>query len=156
MVTDDDTGAPLARDNVPNNKSAASTADLFSMMRSLSKFQMLRESIFLRAIDDITIDHDWMLEFLHRIADKQILRLIKKWLIAGVIEDSKRIEAELDTTQGAIISPCSPAGSSCRAHPDLRMDFTRKFIFQRWRKNHAHTGNHHISFSKPLKSHAPI
>jgi RNA-directed DNA polymerase len=53
-----------------------------------------------------TIDHDWMLRFLeHRIADKRLLRLIKKWLKAGVIEDGKRIEAERGTPQGAVISP---------------------------------------------------
>ena len=53
-----------------------------------------------------TIDHDWMLKFLeHRIADKRILRLIKTWLKAGVIEDGKRIASERGTPQGAVISP---------------------------------------------------
>jgi len=53
-----------------------------------------------------TIDHEWMLKFLqHRIADKRILRLIKKWLEAGVIEDGKRIASERGTPQGAVISP---------------------------------------------------
>lgn len=53
-----------------------------------------------------TIDHEWMLRFLeHRIADKRILRLIKKWLKAGVIEDGKRIVSERGTPQGAVISP---------------------------------------------------
>lgn len=47
-----------------------------------------------------------MLKFLqHRIADKRILRLIKKWLKAGVIEDGKRIASERGTPQGAVISP---------------------------------------------------
>lgn len=53
-----------------------------------------------------SIDHDWMLKFLqHRIADKRLLRLIHKWLKAGIIEDGKRIEAERGTPQGAVISP---------------------------------------------------
>jgi len=53
-----------------------------------------------------TIDHEWMMKFLqHRIADKRILRLIKKWLKAGVIEDGKRIAGERGTPQGAVISP---------------------------------------------------
>jgi len=53
-----------------------------------------------------TIDHEWMMKFLqHRIADKRILRLIKKWLKAGVIEDGKRIASEKGTPQGAVISP---------------------------------------------------
>jgi len=53
-----------------------------------------------------TIDHEWMMKFLqHRIADKRILRLIKKWLKAGVIEDGKRIASERGAPQGAVISP---------------------------------------------------
>ncbi len=53
-----------------------------------------------------TIDHDWMLKFLqHRIADKRLLRLITKWLKAGIIEDGKRIASERGTPQGAVISP---------------------------------------------------
>ena len=39
-----------------------------------------------------TIDHGWMLRFLeHRIADQRILRLIRKWLEAGVIEDGEAV-----------------------------------------------------------------
>lgn len=53
-----------------------------------------------------SIDHDWMMRFLaHRIADPRLLRLIHKWLKAGVIEDGHRIEAERGTPQGAVISP---------------------------------------------------
>jgi group II intron reverse transcriptase/maturase len=52
------------------------------------------------------IDHGWMLRFLeHRIADQRIIRLIRKWLEAGVIEDGKRIPAVKGTPQGAVISP---------------------------------------------------
>jgi hypothetical protein len=42
-----------------------------------------------------TIDHEWMLRFLeHRIADKRILRLVKKWLKAGVIGFQHEEEAK--------------------------------------------------------------
>src|SRR6516164_1038780 len=52
------------------------------------------------------IDHGWMLRFLeHRIADQRVIRLIRKWLEAGVIEDGKRIPAVKGTPQGAVISP---------------------------------------------------
>src|SRR5437763_4302168 len=52
------------------------------------------------------IDHGWMLRFLeHRIADQRIIRLIRKWLEAGVIEDGKRIPAQRGTPQGAVASP---------------------------------------------------
>lgn len=53
-----------------------------------------------------TIDHAWMLRFLeHRIADRRILRLVSKWLKAGVIEDGRRMASERGTPQGAVISP---------------------------------------------------
>ena len=52
------------------------------------------------------IDHDWMLKFLeHRIADKRIIALIRKWLKAGVIEDGRRTAATRGVPQGAVISP---------------------------------------------------
>lgn len=42
------------------------------------------------------IDHDWMLKFLeHRIADRRILGLIRKWLKAGVMEDGCRVEVAI-------------------------------------------------------------
>jgi len=53
-----------------------------------------------------TISHEWMIRLLeHRIGDKRIVRLIIKWLKAGVLEDGVRNEAEEGTPQGAVISP---------------------------------------------------
>lgn len=52
------------------------------------------------------IDHDWMLKFLgHRIADRRMLSLLRRWLKAGVIEDGRRIAAIRGTPQGAVVSP---------------------------------------------------
>jgi RNA-directed DNA polymerase len=52
------------------------------------------------------IDHVWMMKFLeHRIADRRILRLIRKWLRAGVSEDGQWSKTEVGTPQGAVISP---------------------------------------------------
>jgi RNA-directed DNA polymerase len=52
------------------------------------------------------LDHVWLRKFLeHRIADKRVLRLIGKWLAAGVIEDGKWTAYEEGTPQGASISP---------------------------------------------------
>jgi len=52
------------------------------------------------------IDHGWMLRFIeHRIADQRIIRLIRKWLEAGVIEDGRRIPAQRGTPQGAVATP---------------------------------------------------
>ncbi len=52
------------------------------------------------------IDHAWLIEFLeHRIGDRRILRLIRKWLRAGVSEDGEWSKTTVGTPQGAVISP---------------------------------------------------
>ena len=52
------------------------------------------------------ISHEWLMKFLeHRIADRRMLRLLKKWLRAGVSEDGKWSPTKVGTPQGAVISP---------------------------------------------------
>jgi group II intron reverse transcriptase/maturase len=52
------------------------------------------------------VDHTWLMQFLeHRVADKRILRLVRKWLRAGVSEDGEWSETTVGTPQGAVISP---------------------------------------------------
>jgi group II intron reverse transcriptase/maturase len=52
------------------------------------------------------IDHEWMLKFIeHRVADQRVVRHIKKWLKAGVLEDGKLRYLECGTPQGGSISP---------------------------------------------------
>ena len=52
------------------------------------------------------IDHGWLGKFLeHRIADRRVLRLIQKWLRAGVSEDGQWSKTEVGTPQGAVASP---------------------------------------------------
>jgi RNA-directed DNA polymerase len=52
------------------------------------------------------LDHSWLEKFLeHRIADKRVLRLIRKWLAAGVIEDGNWSETVEGSPQGASVSP---------------------------------------------------
>ena len=52
------------------------------------------------------LSHEWMMKFVeHRVADKRILRLISKWLKAGVSEEGKWSETTAGTPQGAVISP---------------------------------------------------
>ena len=53
-----------------------------------------------------SVSQDWLLGFLeHRIGDKRILRLIRKWLKAGVLEDGSVTAADRGTGQGSVISP---------------------------------------------------
>jgi len=53
-----------------------------------------------------SIDHGWLMKFVeHRIADRRVVRLIQKWLNAGVLEDGKRTRTEEGTPQGGSASP---------------------------------------------------
>ncbi len=53
-----------------------------------------------------TIDHEWLVQFVeHRIADPRVVRLIQKWLRAGVSEDGRLSNTKVGTPQGAVISP---------------------------------------------------
>jgi group II intron reverse transcriptase/maturase len=53
-----------------------------------------------------SIDHGWLVKFIeHRIADQRVVRLIQKWLNAGVLEDGKRMQVEEGTPQGGSASP---------------------------------------------------
>ncbi|MDX1967616.1 MAG: group II intron reverse transcriptase/maturase, partial [Planctomycetaceae bacterium] len=52
------------------------------------------------------VSQGWLERFIeHRIADRRVLRLIRKWLKAGVIEDGEWSTTEEGTAQGAVISP---------------------------------------------------
>lgn len=76
-----------------------------------------------------TVDHAWMMRFLeHRIGDRRILRLIRKWLKAGIVENDKRIEVHMGTPQGAVISPLLA---------NIYLHYVLELWAQRWRSHHA-------------------
>jgi group II intron reverse transcriptase/maturase len=53
-----------------------------------------------------SIRHEWAVKFIeHRVADRRIVRLIQKWLNAGVLEDGELIQNDVGTPQGSGISP---------------------------------------------------
>lgn len=71
------------------------------------------------------VQHDWMMAFLgHRIADKRVLRYVKRFLIAGIVEDGEMRATELGTPQGGIISPML---ANIYLHYCLDLWFTRVF-----------------------------
>ena len=52
------------------------------------------------------MSHEWTMKFVeHRVADRRILRLIQKWLKAGISEDGQWSESKVGTPQGAVVSP---------------------------------------------------
>jgi RNA-directed DNA polymerase len=76
------------------------------------------------------LDRDWLMRFLrHRIADERILRLVSKWLAAGVIEDGSWTDTDRGSPQGASASPLL-ANVYLHYVLDLWADW--------WRKHHAH------------------
>jgi group II intron reverse transcriptase/maturase len=53
-----------------------------------------------------TLQHSWLVKFVeHRVADRRIVRLIQKWLRAGVLDEGRRVRSEVGTVQGGSISP---------------------------------------------------
>jgi RNA-directed DNA polymerase len=75
------------------------------------------------------LDQAWLMRFVeHRIADKRVLRLIRKWLAAGVIEDGNWSETIEGSPQGASVSP-------------LLANVYLHYVFDRWvrqwRRRHA-------------------
>ena len=77
-----------------------------------------------------SLDHGWLEKFLeHRIADKRVLRLIQKWVSAGVIEDGAWTASEVGAPQGASVSP-------------LLANIYLHYVFDRWarqwRRRNAH------------------
>jgi RNA-directed DNA polymerase len=76
-----------------------------------------------------SVSHDWLLRFLeHRIGDERILRLIRKWLKAGVHEDGIVTESGAGTPQGATASPLLA---------NIYLHYVFDLWAQQWRKRHA-------------------
>jgi retron-type reverse transcriptase len=53
-----------------------------------------------------TVSQEWLIRFVeHRIGDKRIVRLIRKWLKAGILEDGVVAVSDRGTGQGSVITP---------------------------------------------------
>ena len=76
------------------------------------------------------ISHEWLVKFIeHRIADLRVVRLIQKWLNAGVLEDGKRIRMEEGTPQGGSASPLLA---------NIYLHYVFDLWAQAWRRKQAH------------------
>lgn len=75
------------------------------------------------------ISHEWMMRFVeHRIGDQRVLRLIRKWLKAGVVEDGVKQPAVKGTPQGAVISPLLA---------NIYLHYVYDLWAEQWRKRHT-------------------
>jgi RNA-directed DNA polymerase len=77
-----------------------------------------------------TIGHEWIMKFIeHRIADQRVLRHIRKWLNAGVLEDGRLTRSEEGVPQGGSISPLLA---------NVYLHYVFDLWADQWRDRHAH------------------
>ena len=96
--------------------------------RSLSASDSRGDGQYVELLFD-AIDHRWLLRFVeHRIADGRLLRLIRKWLAAGVMEDGKWAQSREGTPQGATISPLLA---------NIYLHYALDLWVQQWRRRHG-------------------
>ena len=76
------------------------------------------------------LSHEWLVKFVeHRIADRRVVRLIQKWLNAGVLEDGRRTRTEEGTPQGGSASPLLA---------NVYLHYVFDLWVQAWRQKRAH------------------
>ncbi len=76
------------------------------------------------------LDKSWLARFLeHRIADRRVLRLIQKWLRAGVIEDGSWTASDEGAPQGASVSPLLA---------NVYLHYVLDLWAEQWRGRNAH------------------
>ena len=82
----------------------------------------------IRAFFD-TVSQDWLIRFVeHRVGDRRIIRLIQKWLKAGVLEDGVVSVSDRGTGQGAVISPLLA---------NIYLHYVLDLWAERWRRREA-------------------
>src|SRR6185312_9905283 len=76
-----------------------------------------------------TISHEWLVRFVeHRVRDRRIVRLIRKWLTAGVLEEGRWFETVEGTPQGSVISPLLA---------NIFLHYVYDLWVRQWRQRHA-------------------
>jgi len=76
-----------------------------------------------------TVDQEWLIRFVeHRVGDRRIVRLIRKWLRAGVLEDGVVSASDTGTGQGSVISPLLA---------NIYLHYVLDLWAERWRRREA-------------------
>ncbi|CAH0446512.1 hypothetical protein LMG10661_02585 [Ralstonia syzygii subsp. syzygii] len=76
-----------------------------------------------------TVNRQWLMRFIkHRIADPRVIRLIGKWLEAGVLDDGRLTAVQDGTPQGSVISPLLA---------NIYLHYVFDLWIERWRRRHA-------------------
>jgi len=76
-----------------------------------------------------SVSHEWLIRFVeHRIGDPRMIRLFRKWLKAGVMEDGEWSSSETGTPQGAVVSPILS---------NIYLHYAFDLWAERWRRREA-------------------
>jgi RNA-directed DNA polymerase len=108
-------------------KSAHNALDAVAVGVSRKRVNWILDADIAKFFD--TIEHDWLVKFIeHRVADARVVRLIKKWLHAGVLEEGRLEQSELGTVQGGSISPLLA---------NIYLHYAFDLWVKQWRGRHA-------------------
>ena len=108
-------------------KSAHNALDAVAVGLGMRRVNWILDADISKFFD--TIEHDWLVKFIeHRVADTRIVRLIRKWLNAGVLEDGRRTQSEVGTVQGGSISPLLA---------NIYLHYALDLWVKQWRGRHA-------------------
>jgi group II intron reverse transcriptase/maturase len=108
-------------------RSAHDALDAVAVGVSVRKVNWILDSDLAKFFD--TIEHAWLIKFVeHRLADARVIRLLKKWLHAGVLEDGQIQRSELGTVQGGSISPLLA---------NIYLHYAFDLWAEQWRRRHA-------------------
>jgi RNA-directed DNA polymerase len=89
-----------------------------------------------------TVSHEWLIRFVeHRIADPRMLRLICKWLKAGVMDDGEWSSSEAGTPQGAVVSPTLA---------NIYLHYTFDLWAERWRHHEAQGNVIYVRYAEDI------
>jgi len=89
-----------------------------------------------------SLSHEWLIRFVeHRVADPRIIRLIRKWLKAGVMVDGNWSATEAGSPQGAVVSPVLA---------NIYLHYCFDLWAEQWRHRHARGRVLYVRFADDL------
>ena len=89
-----------------------------------------------------SMSHEWLIRFIkHRIGDPRIIRLIRKWLKAGVMVEGEWTSSEAGTPQGSAASP---------ALANIYLHYCFDLWADQWRRRHAHGQVLYVRFADDI------
>jgi RNA-directed DNA polymerase len=108
-------------------RKAHDALDAVYVMIARKKVSWILDADIKRFFD--TVDHTWLMKFLeHRIGDRRVLRLIRKFLRAGVSEAGQWSRTEVGTPQGGVLSPLLA---------NIYLHYVLDLWVENWRKKRA-------------------